>query len=210
MKTNDQPPTTKHKTIRFLLAILLQSVLILVVPAQAIYTRLSGQTVILQTRPVDPMDLLRGNYQVLDYEISRVENLQLLPGWPEILTLQRNGESILVEGTQFFVILQAPASPQRDLRPPQSWIPVEIRRSRPENLGRDRVALAGRYRDGALIYDLERYYMPEAQIQEINNRIANLQNQPGQEGSFVVEVKIDREGEAVPVSLWVGPQRYQF
>lgn len=209
-RLNNPKPKTQNKTIRFILALLFQSALILVIPAEAIYTRLSGQTVILQTSPADPADLLRGKYQDLEYEISQIGNLQSLPGWPEILTPQRNAERTLVEGTQFFVILQAPVNPQRDLRPPQPWIPIEISRDRPENLGRDRVALAGQYQNGSVIYDLERYYMPEDQADDINRRINNLQSQPGQESSFVVEVKINREGEAVPVSLWVGPRRYQF
>jgi uncharacterized membrane-anchored protein len=198
-------------TWRFSLALLFQTLLILVVPSQAIYTRLSGQSAILQTIPVDPYDLLRGYYQTLRYDISRVEKLQSLPGWQEILTPQRNGGQTLSVGTRFFVILQAPAAPQRDERPPQPWLPIAVSRDRPENLSSDRVALEGTYTDeGWVTYDLERYYMPEDQRFEINHRIQDLQSQPGQERAFVVEVKISRDGEAVPIRLWIGSRSYQF
>ncbi len=33
---------------------------------------LTGQTIVLATRPVDPFDILRGQYIVINYEISRV------------------------------------------------------------------------------------------------------------------------------------------
>ncbi len=198
-------------TWRFSLALLFQTLLILIVPIQAIHTRLSGQNAILQTIPVDPYDLVRGYYQTLRYEISRVETLQTLPGWPELLTPQPNGSKSLSIGTRFFVILQAPAAPQRDERPPPPWLPVAVSPDLPENLSRDRVALEGTYtEEGFVTYDLERYYLPEDQRTEINGRIQDLQSQPGQERAFVVEVKIDRDGEAVPVRLWIGSRSYQF
>lgn len=34
---------------------------------------LTGKTVILKTQPVDPFDLLRGQYLIINYEISRVD-----------------------------------------------------------------------------------------------------------------------------------------
>jgi uncharacterized membrane-anchored protein len=195
---------------RFAIALLFQSLLILVIPAQAIYTHLSGKTAILQTIPVDPYDFLRGYYQTLRYTISRVEKLQALPGWETVLTRQSTGEETLLEGTRFYVILQAPVTPQSNARPPQPWIPIGVSRDRPTDLSSDRVALEGIYDGGWVKYDLERYYLPEDQRFEINDRIREIQEQPGQERSFVVEVKINREGDAVPVSLWIGDRNYRF
>lgn len=34
--------------------------------------RITGEEIILRTRPVDPRDILRGNYVALDYEVERV------------------------------------------------------------------------------------------------------------------------------------------
>ncbi|NEP81104.1 MAG: GDYXXLXY domain-containing protein, partial [Okeania sp. SIO3B3] len=66
---------------RFILPLTVQLALILSIPAQAIYTTITGRTVVLQTVPVDPYDFLRGYYQVLSYDISRKDNLSQLPGW---------------------------------------------------------------------------------------------------------------------------------
>ena len=40
----------------------------------------TGTDVTLQTRPVDPRDLLRGDYVTLSYEISRVPPGTTIPG----------------------------------------------------------------------------------------------------------------------------------
>ncbi|HAA32846.1 MAG TPA: membrane-anchored protein, partial [Cyanobacteria bacterium UBA8553] len=64
---------------RFWVPLLFQTILILAVPAQALYTQLTGKTVILQTVPVDPYELLRGYSQTLRYDISRQDNLRKLP-----------------------------------------------------------------------------------------------------------------------------------
>jgi uncharacterized membrane-anchored protein len=40
--------------------------------------RVSGEEIILRTRPVDPRDLLRGNFVALDYEVERVHLPDLL------------------------------------------------------------------------------------------------------------------------------------
>lgn len=50
--------------------------------------------------------------------------------------------------------------------------------------------------------------MPEAERQSINQAIGELQAQQPQ--SFVVEVKVDGQGHAVPISLWVGETNYRF
>ncbi|NET14750.1 MAG: GDYXXLXY domain-containing protein, partial [Okeania sp. SIO1H6] len=41
---------------RFILPLTVQLALILSIPAQAIYTTITGRTVVLQTVPVDPYD----------------------------------------------------------------------------------------------------------------------------------------------------------
>ena len=55
------------------------------------YPLLTGKTVILKTQPVDPFDLLRGQYLTINYEISRV-NL------PENITDDRTIYVSLKEG----------------------------------------------------------------------------------------------------------------
>ncbi len=49
--------------------------------------------------------------------------------------------------------------------------------------------------------------MPENKRKEINAQIREIQKE---ERQFVVEVKVDSKGNAVPVSLWVGERNYRF
>jgi uncharacterized membrane-anchored protein len=87
----------------FWLALGVQLLLLSSVPAKAIYTLNSGTTVFLQTAPVDPVDLLRGYYQTLGYEISSLNTLAKLPGGE----LKRS----LPNGQEVFVTLTLPSRP---------------------------------------------------------------------------------------------------
>lgn len=183
---------------RLWLPLAFQGLLILSVPAQPAYTYLTGKTVIIQTRPVDPYDLLRGYYQTLSYDISSRDTLQQLPGWKEVAKLQGDSQS----GTSFYVILSKPAGSKAGA--PAAWVPVAVSGDRPTNLSGDRVALKGElHQVGQIEYGLETYYMPEDQRVEINRQIRQAQ-------TFVVEVKVDDRGNSVPVSMWVGDRNYRF
>jgi uncharacterized membrane-anchored protein len=43
------------------------------------FTRFTGQEVVLRTAPVDPTDLFRGDYIILNYEINRIDLNTLAP-----------------------------------------------------------------------------------------------------------------------------------
>ncbi|MBJ7405646.1 MAG: GDYXXLXY domain-containing protein [Bradyrhizobium sp.] len=60
------------KPVLFGLAVLLQSVLLVLMVADRMQILRDGVEVTLQTQPVDPRDLLRGDYVVLNYDISLV------------------------------------------------------------------------------------------------------------------------------------------
>ena len=202
-----QPPRTKPLPFKRLwIPLLIQVALILAVPAQAIYTSLTGRTIVLQTRPVDPYDLLRGYFQTLDYTISDPQTLKTLPGWDSLHQQAAIGPQALPTGTQFYVILEAPASLDDD-EPPTPWKPVEVSAERPNALPANRVALKGRIDSSWAEYGLETYYMPEDRRQQMNQEIGQIQRdrQP-----FVVEVKVDKRGHAIPESLWINNKNYQF
>jgi uncharacterized membrane-anchored protein len=55
----------------------------------AAYHLWQGQEIILETRPVDPRSLLRGNYALLGYEISRIPAETIAANYP-----LRNGENV--------------------------------------------------------------------------------------------------------------------
>lgn len=201
---------------RFWVPLLFQTVLILAVPAQAVYTQLTGKTVILQTVPVDPYELLRGYSQTLRYDISRQDNLRKLPGWQELPKEASNGNKLtfIKSGTRLYVILQAPAVPTLS-ELPQAWKPVAVTLKRPSQLPSNQVALQGLAQHGLVEYGLETYYIPEDQREQINADLgeARLTNptqsqqsanssQLQQKPPVVMEIQVDTQGNAVPMSLW--------
>jgi uncharacterized membrane-anchored protein len=192
---------------RLWLPLLFQTVLIILIPAQAIFIHLTGKTAILQTAPVDPYNLLQGYSQTLSYDISRRETLEKLPGWKELIKNRRSQEPI-----GLYVILEAPET-EISFGRPLAWRAVKVSSDRPTNLPNNQVILKGLLRYNTVTYGLESYYFPEDQRQQINNDINQAQSNPGQQEKpqpFVVEVKVDGEGNAVPVSLWVRDRNYRF
>lgn len=182
---------------RFWIPLLMQAALIIAIPAKDAYTYATGTTVILKTVPVDPYDLIRGYSQTLSYEISQPNTLKKLPG----------GEwfSQNEQGT-VYVVLEAPQSVQPVMQPPLSWKPVRVSSTHPADLNANQIALKGKHQGWQILYGLETYYMPENQRQQINDDIRTAQGQQ----AFVVETKIDRNGDAVPVSLWIRDRNHRF
>lgn len=194
---------------RFWLPLLFQLGLIAAIPAQDAYTYVWGKTVVLQTAPIDPYDFLRGYSQTLSYDISNPTTLKQLPGWQEIETSRGSRHR------PFYLVLEAP--PTASATPPAPWKPVRVSVERPSNLPANQIALRGSYQGWQVEYGLETYYMPADRRDEINAEISRVQqnarpNQPGDRGrqAFVVEVKVDDRGNAVPVSLWLDKQSYRF
>lgn len=183
---------------RFWLPLVCQAALILAIPSQALYTQITGRTVILKTVPVDPYDLLRGYSVTLNYDISQMTTLRRLPGWAEFE--KQTSMNPDVASDSFYLVLQAPKS--ADAKPPQHWQAIRISRDRPTNLAENQVSLRGQISNNTIQYGLERYYIPEDQRDEINQTInaaqANRASQP-----IVVAVKVDTQGHAVPLSFWV-------
>ena len=179
---------------------LLQSAIIFAVPFQSFMTYQKGQTVTLQTAPVDPYDLIRGYSQTLSFDVSSRETLIELPGGRRALKEERDVDKWV------YVTLQAPESEAGAV--PKAWKPIAVSSDRPQDLPQNQVALKGRYTGWRIEYGLETYYMPESQRDDINAQIGNIQRSGNQ--AFVVDVKIDDRGNSVPVSLWVGNQQYQF
>jgi uncharacterized membrane-anchored protein len=95
---------------------------------------LRGETYLLRAEPVDPRDLLRGDFVILNYEISRPPQNIALPSfaWDE----------------RVYVRLQPDDG---------FWVIETISRERLEG----KPVLQARWQEGRLIYDLERYFVPE-------------------------------------------------
>jgi uncharacterized membrane-anchored protein len=60
------------KAVLFIVAILIQCVLLVLMVVDRVQILREGREVTLQTQPVDPRDLLRGDYVVLRYDISQL------------------------------------------------------------------------------------------------------------------------------------------
>jgi uncharacterized membrane-anchored protein len=109
------------------------------------HARLPAPRYLLQTRPVDPRDLLRGNYLTLGYEIS------IPPTDPKYLNFS--------EGSTVFVRLK----PQGD------FYVVDTVAEAPADDGAP--WLRAQWRNQRLDYGIDRYYIPETQSAP-NGRIA--------------------------------------
>ncbi|HIK26961.1 MAG: GDYXXLXY domain-containing protein [Oscillatoriaceae bacterium SKW80] len=222
---NWQTPKKPMQAWRLWVPLLFQTALIAAVPAQSVYTYMTGKTVILQTAPVDPYNFLTGYYQTLSYDISLPNNLKKLPGWkelpgtiipcqPEQVEIENCKEEKKIDaGISFYVILEKPKSSNYSGRP-QPWKPVRVSIKRPSLLPENQVALKGKYNGWRIEYGLETYYIPEKERDRINNEISKAQQRqteaPAQPQPFVVEIKVDERGYAVPVSFWVYNRNYRF
>ncbi|MBW4562878.1 MAG: GDYXXLXY domain-containing protein [Mojavia pulchra JT2-VF2] len=193
---------------RLLVPLLIQTGLIMAVPTQALYTDVAGKTVILQSAPVNPNDVQQSAVN-LDYNISRLATLRRLPGWEELLRQNRGRNRQLAQGTNLYVTLQEQQSSGRGV--PRAWRLVRVSGKRPTNLPNNQVALKGVYRDGFVTYGVETYYIPEEQREQISRDISrNLNSRGGRRQPIVVKVKVDPQGNAVPISLWVRDRNYRF
>jgi uncharacterized membrane-anchored protein len=189
---------------RFWIPIALQIALICAVPAQAIYVHLTGKTVFLKTAPVDPYSLLLGYSQTLAYDISQIQTLQSLKGWETLTFVPGSKQEVLANQSTVYVILQAPS--QSNPNQPQAWKPIAVSGTPPKSLPANQIALKGQAEMSRIVYNLETYYMPENQRREVNETVV----QANRKQTGVVEIKVDAQGNAVPISLWVGDRIYRF
>jgi uncharacterized membrane-anchored protein len=195
---------------RLLLPLAVQAGIIFAVPFMSAYTNLTGKEVILQTVPVSSRNVLQGNSLELDYNISRISTLRRLAGWRELLRRNRGRDGQLLEGTSLYVILQEQPFFTRGV--PRAWRPVRVTSNQPRSLASNQAALKGVYQDGFVQYGVENYNVSDEERQQINTDIAQAvrQTRDGQSRSIVVKVKVDPQGKAMPVSLWVRDRNYQF
>ncbi|NET71150.1 MAG: GDYXXLXY domain-containing protein [Sphaerospermopsis sp. SIO1G2] len=194
---------------RLVAPLVVQVGLILAVPSQAMYTEMTGKTVILQTIPAYSNSILQGSSVTFDYNISRTDTLRRLPGWQDWVEQNslRNGR--INQGSTLYLVLQEQRSFNRGV--PPAWRPVRVSSDRPIYLPNNQVALKGNYQDGLVNYGLENYYVSEEQRQQINEDLARLQQSRNRRRTPVtVKVKVDPQGNAVPTSMWIGDRNYRF
>lgn len=108
-----------------------------------------GQLVLLETRPVDPRDLLRGDYVILNYDISAIP-VELFPNWT---AMEHRA------GTAAYVALRKEGEYHRAVQ--ASFAPFQARPGEVLMMGRLQADLLPETKTVRLLYDLERYYVPE-------------------------------------------------
>ncbi len=189
----------------------MQAAIILALPIQSFHTQITGRTMVLQTAPVDPYSLFRGYYVTLGYDISTASNLENLPGAAVIKKQAAPSDGSNIAPSLFnaartvYVVLEAPAESGT---PPRPWKPVAVVDRYPTDLKANQVVLRGTHYRGRITYGLENYFIPEDERDQINRQIGELGGQAN--APFVVEVKVDGQGQAMPVSIWIQNQQYKF
>ncbi|MEA5619048.1 GDYXXLXY domain-containing protein [Cronbergia sp. UHCC 0137] len=190
---------------RLIAPLLLQVGLIMAVPGQALYTDVAGKSVILQSLPVNRNDLLRSYSLTLNYNISRLQTLRRLPGWREWVNRNTLRNRQISPGSTLYLILQERFSGNQGV--PTAWRPIRVSSDRPTSLSNNQVALKGNYQDGFINYGLDNYYIPDEQRQRINNELQSQPTRNGRVSGIIVQLKVDPQGNAVPVSLWIRDNR---
>lgn len=159
----------------------------------AIYSRAAllrdGQEITLLTQPVDPHDLLRGDYVALSYDVSRVHIASLRNPRP------RDNE---VVGTVYVRLLRG------DGQKPASIVAAGLGTPIDQVLGENEIDLKGtsfdRWQDGLetinVQYGIERFYVPEGEGRDIERGLSERQ--------FTMRVAVAKTGEAQIKALYDG------
>ena len=176
------PNAMRSPFLRWGLVALIQLALIAVPLADRLQVQISGQEVVLNLRPVDPRDLLRGDYVILNLEIGRVP-----------AALQMQGE-IFGKGDKVYAGLEPDATGAAEV--------VRVARTRADA---GPLAIAGTYRsmsgdDMNIDYGIDAFYLPEGEGKEIERLPAKR---------VQVVVAIHPDGRALPLRLLVDGKTFK-
>jgi uncharacterized membrane-anchored protein len=149
----------------------------------------TGREIVLAIIPVDPRDLLKGDYVRLSFEISRLPT-GLLGGAPPPKA-----------DAPFYVTLEK--------KPDGSWSAVKITQRFPQDAGGDRVAVKGRLQLGSWSdsyvwprYGIESYFVPQGHGLQLEAL--------ARDKKLAVLVAVDKAGEAAIKGLIVdGKLQYE-
>lgn len=149
-----------------------------------------GREMVLSVIPVDPRDLLRGDYVQMNYTISSLPN-----------SLVKDPESV-APGTVIFVTLERQGQPQDG-----KWVPVAISPVRPSAQETDNtVVLRGFTQWGwrpdqiRVEYGIETYFVPENTGHDLEKAT--------REGTVKAVISVGRDGKAAIKGLIVAGNRH--
>lgn len=134
------------KQTKFVLAIALQVAIIFTVIILKLSILNNGVEVLLQIAPVDPRDLLRGDYVTFQYNISRLDSYY-------------SQKQKIENGDTVYVVLRQNG---------KYWVMKSIQKTKPAG---DDLFIKGKVEgDGRIIYGIEQYFIPEGKGQNFNFR----------------------------------------
>ncbi|QWK78472.1 GDYXXLXY domain-containing protein [Ochrobactrum sp. BTU1] len=150
----------------------------------------SGNEIVLQTRPIDPRDLMRGDYVILGYDITSI-NRNIIQGKPE-------------DGTRTVYVALKPDAQGLWHLSRASFEPFTDLASDEKQIRGHSVYAISDYPDATISmrYGIERYYVPEGEGRAIEDSQRDLQ--------ITAVVAVDDTGKAVMKALRDnGEQLYQ-
>ncbi len=186
-----------NRQTKFIFAVVLQVAIILLIVGFKLAVLGSGNEVILKVIPRDPRDMLRGDYMVFEYNISR------LPVY-----LARDTQ--LREGQVVYVLL-------RPLNSDRYWTVKAIQAEKPKRAGE--IFIKGKLKEKApepqafpmdfvdkpqlkvnqawhIVYGIEEYYIPEGTGRQVSLW--------GKE--VLAKVKVSENGQAVLEQIYINGQ----
>ena len=181
----------RNKRWLFVAAVALQVMLLLGMAARHTYTLQTGRPIRLETVPVDPWDMFRGEYVQLRYKISELSAGQIpMTGAP------------YERGQRVWVTLRQ-ADPY--------WVAVALSDRKPA-VGGGEVALQGRVEwwmteggptggpQGSVHYGIEQFYVPEGEGPGLEERRLQIS----------VEARVDRFGRAALSRVFVDGKEIEW
>ncbi|PZM11189.1 GDYXXLXY domain-containing protein [Rhizobium tubonense] len=177
-------PYVRRAWIAAIIVALLQTVIIGYTIASHASILRSGTEVLLKTAPIDPRDLLRGDYVVLNYEISSVPASTIVGGPPKeagervlSVRLQKQPDGFWGIAESSFGALEAKPDTVVLKSQPFQYYPVD-----PEQTIR-------------VDYGIERYYIPEGEGSNLDTARS--------EGQLSIAARVSAGGQAQIRSLLV-------
>jgi uncharacterized membrane-anchored protein len=152
------------------------------------YILRTGTEIRLKTEAVDPRDLLRGDYVVLNYPISRLRYDRIVGPLPDARKEVRFHVRLVSDADGFAVVQEASVAPLP--AKPDSVVlitePVQF------------VPGAGRAATLAVRYGIERFYLPEGEGKAVE--------QQRNQGAVTVAARVSSSGKVQLRQLFVGGQ----
>lgn len=167
----------------FILVVTLQIVFLVAMIGMKWSTLAYGTKILLKTQPVDPWDLFRGDYVILNYEIASLD----------LKTISTIGTKKFMPGDTIFVSLEKTG---------RYWTARAVTPNKPDGL-----AIKGtvQYYDeyGKILnvnYGIDSYYVPQHQGKELERDLVNLD----------VEVSVDKKGNSALAKLFYKGKEVKF